>query len=97
MMQVMPSSARFYPLEDLLEPEVNIAIGAEYLAELLDQFDGDVALALASYNAGPTIVSYYGDLPPYSETHRYVDRVLSRYVRLQRSLWETSGASDLLF
>ena len=97
LMQVMPANARFHPLEDLLEPEINIAIGAEYFAGLLDQFDGDVALALASYNAGPTIVNRYGSLPPYPETRRYVDRVLTRYVRLQRDLWEDSGASDLLF
>ena len=97
LMQVMPANARFHPLEDLLEPQVNIEIGAEYLVHLLDQFDGDVALALASYNAGPTIVKQYGGLPPYSETRRYVDRVLTRYVRLQRSLWEASGASNLLF
>jgi soluble lytic murein transglycosylase-like protein len=97
LMQVMPANASTYPLEDLLEPEVNVAIGAQYLVDLLEQFEGDVALALASYNAGPTIVKQYGGLPPYSETHRYVDRVLTRYVRLQRNLWESSGASDLLF
>lgn len=97
LMQVMPANAPSYPLEDLLEPEVNIAIGAQYLVNLLEQFEGDVTLALASYNAGPTTVKQYGGLPPYSETHRYVDRVLTRYVRLQRSLWESSGASDLLF
>jgi soluble lytic murein transglycosylase-like protein len=97
LMQVMPANAPAYPLEDLLEPEVNIALGAKYLVNLLDQFEGDVTLALASYNAGPTIVKQYGGLPPYSETHRYVDRVLTRYVRLQRRLWESSGASDLLF
>ena len=97
LMQVMPASAPTYPLEDLLEPEINIELGASYLNYLLDHFDGDVALALAGYNAGPTIVKHYGGLPPYSETRRYVDRVLTRYVRLQRSLWEASGASDLLF
>ena len=97
LMQVMPANAPSYPIEDLLDPAVNIAIGAGYLVHLLDQFDGDVAMALASYNAGPNAVRQYGGLPPYSETRRYVDRVLSRYVRLQRELWETSGASDLLF
>lgn len=97
LMQVMPASAHVYPLEDLLEPAVNIEIGAEYLVSLLDRFDGDVAMALASYNAGPTVVKHYGGLPPYRETRRYVERVLTRYVRLQRDLWETSGASDLLF
>jgi soluble lytic murein transglycosylase-like protein len=97
LMQVMPESASFYPLEDLLEPEVNIQVGARYLAGLMQEFDGDVALALASYNAGPGMVKRYGGLPPFPETRRYVDRVLTRYVRLQSTLWQSSGASELLF
>ena len=97
LMQVMPATAGFYSVEDLLEPEVNIEVGARYFARLLEQFDGDVALALASYNAGPGMVRRYGGLPPFPETRHYVDRVLTRYVRLQRNLWQSSGASDLLF
>ena len=97
LMQVMPDTAGFYSVEDLLEPEVNIEVGARYFVRLLDQFDGDVALALASYNAGPGMVRRYGGLPPFPETHHYVDRVLTRYVRLQRNLWQSSGASELLF
>ncbi len=97
LMQVMPATAGHYSVEDLLEPSVNIEIGAQYFARLLEQFDGDVALALASYNAGPGMVRRYGGLPPFPETRHYVDRVLTRYVRLQRDLWQTSGASDLLF
>jgi hypothetical protein len=97
LMQVMPATAGFYSVEDLLEPEVNIEVGARYFVRLLDQFDGDVALALASYNAGPGMVRRYGGLPPFPETRHYVDRVLTRYVRLQRNLWQTSGASEMLF
>lgn len=97
LMQVMPGTAGYYTVEDLLEPEVNIEVGARYFARLLEQFDGDVALALASYNAGPGMVRRYGGLPPFPETRHYVDRVLTRYVRLQRNLWQSSGASDLLF
>ena len=97
LMQVMPETAGFYSVEDLLEPEVNIEVGARYFVRLLDQFDGDVALALASYNAGPGMVRRYGGLPPFPETRHYVDRVLTRYVRLQRNLWQTSGASEMLF
>ena len=97
LMQVMPDTAGFYSIEDLLEPRVNIEVGAKYFVRLLDQFDGDVALALASYNAGPGMVRRYGGLPPFPETRRYVDRVLTRYVRLQRNLWQNSGASEMLF
>ena len=74
LMQVMPNTTRLYTVEDLLEPEVNIEVGARYFVRLLDQFDGDVALALASYNAGPGMVKRYGGLPPFPETRHYVDR-----------------------
>lgn len=97
LMQVMPDTAGFYSIEDLLEPRVNIEVGARYFVRLLEQFDGDVALALASYNAGPGMVRRYGGLPPFPETRHYVDRVLTRYVRLQRNLWQSSGASEMLF
>jgi len=97
LMQVMPATAGFHTVEDLLEPAVNIELGSRYIARLLDEFEGDVTLALAGYNAGPAMVKRYGGLPPFPETQRYVDRVLTRYVRLQRSLWQTSGATDLLF
>lgn len=97
LMQVMPNTAGYHTVEDLLEPKVNIEVGARYFARLLQQFDGNVALALASYNAGPGMVRRYGGLPPFPETRHYVDRVLTRYVRLQRNLWQSSGASEMIF
>lgn len=97
LMQVMPETAGSHTVEDLLEPAVNIELGSRYIARLLAEFEGDLTLALAGYNAGPATVKRYGGLPPYPETQRYVDRVLTRYVRLQRNLWRTSGATDLLF
>jgi soluble lytic murein transglycosylase-like protein len=40
--------------EDLFEPGPNTLAGSRYLAKLLKRFDGNIALALAGYNAGPT-------------------------------------------
>lgn len=97
LMQIMPSTANLDPVEDLLDPSVNIDIGSRYFASLMREFDGDVTLALAGYNAGPASVRRFGGMPPYRETRDYVDRVLSRYVGLQRSLWQISGARDWLF
>jgi soluble lytic murein transglycosylase-like protein len=97
LMQVMPDNAGSHTVEELLEPAVNIEIGTRYLVRLLDQFDGDLTLALAGYNAGPGSVKRYGGVPPFSETRGYVDRVLTRYVRLHRNLWRTSGDSEWLF
>jgi soluble lytic murein transglycosylase len=76
---------------DLTDASVNLRIGARYLAELLDRYDGSAALALAAYNAGMGAVGRWlddrGDLPvdefveeiPYDETRGYVKRVLRSY------------------
>ena len=39
---------------DLFDPGYNIAVGSAYLRMMLDRFGGDVYLALAAYNMGPT-------------------------------------------
>lgn len=97
LMQVMPETAHAYSVDDLLEPAVNIDLGARYLAKLLRDFDGDVALALAGYNAGPGNVRRFGGMPPFRETRNYVDQVLTRYIDHHRELWQSSGDQDFLF
>ncbi|RME22008.1 MAG: hypothetical protein D6800_11495, partial [Candidatus Zixiibacteriota bacterium] len=74
LMQLMDSTAVSMGVKDPFDPAQNIRGGAAYLRRLLDQF-GDLRLALAAYNAGPAAVERYGGIPPYAETHRYVDRV----------------------
>lgn len=76
---------------DLMQPALNIRIGARYLADLVRRQDGEVALALASYNAGPSAVARWRQampgLPldelveqiPIDETRNYVKRVLRSY------------------
>lgn len=97
LMQIMPETANPYSVDDLLEPAVNIDLGARYIAKLLRDFDGDVALALAGYNSGPGNVRRFGGMPPFRETRDYVDRVLSRYVDHHRDIWQSSGDQDFLF
>ncbi len=55
--------------------------GVRYLRELLLQYNGDAAKALAAYNAGPQRVQQYDGVPPYRETHAYVARVITDYNR----------------
>ena len=75
MMQLIPTTAKLLKVSDPLDPEQNIRGGSHYLRMMLDQFDGDLDLALAAYNAGPTAVRRYGGVPPFKETQRYLTKV----------------------
>jgi soluble lytic murein transglycosylase-like protein len=73
--QLMPGTARGLGVTDLHDPVQSIEGGAKYLAQQLKSFNGDVARALAAYNAGPGAVQRYGGVPPYAETQNYVRAV----------------------
>lgn len=80
LMQVMPKTARQFGVEDVHDPDGNLEAGACYLSHLLNRFDGDLALALAAYNAGPSSVRRFGGVPPYPETRNFTERVLRTYI-----------------
>ncbi len=77
LMQIMPDTATELGVHNPFDPHANIEGGAKYLRQLLDRFEGNLLLALAGYNAGPSAVERYGGVPPYGETRRYIRRVLS--------------------
>lgn len=101
LLQLMPSTAEWMAtveraiaaetVQDLGRPRNSLRLGAYYLRRMLDQFDGDVALALAAYNGGPGNANKwrrrYGtrdmdafiDAIPFSETRGYVKKVLGSY------------------
>ena len=105
LMQVMPGTASnvarrlgIPPVgrDDLFDQETNIQIGVHYVEQLLEQFSGNVALTVASYNAGPVVVGSWAalhpgrsqdefiELIPYQETRQYVKRVLRSYREYMR-------------
>lgn len=79
LMQLMPQTAARYGVRDVFDPLENIEGGARYLRDLLHEFNGDLRLALAAYNAGGEAVRHYRGIPPYPETQEYVRAVLAAY------------------
>ena len=75
LMQLMPDIAAAFGVVHPFDPRENIMAGTRLLRELLDQHRGNLKLALASYNAGPTAVAHYGAVPPFRETRNYVKKV----------------------
>lgn len=79
LMQLIPATAREMQVSDPFDPEDNIYGGSRYLRVLANQFDGDVRLTVAAYNAGPRAVEKAGAVPNIYETRKYVRRVLALY------------------
>ncbi|WP_245778744.1 lytic transglycosylase domain-containing protein [Dokdonella immobilis] len=86
LMQLMPGTATDLGVDDAFDAAQNIRGGAQYLARMLKNFNGDERLATAAYNAGPAAVQKYADVPPYAETQVYVERVATLRDRYRKAL-----------
>jgi len=76
LMQLMPRTAALYGISDLYNPSKNIEAGVRHLSYLLKKYRNSLAFAIAAYNAGEKAVARYNGIPPYTETQKYVTKVL---------------------
>lgn len=104
LMQIMPETGTWiadqksiegFTTGDLLDPNVNITFGCWYLHNLETEFQGNIGLTVAAYNAGRGKVKEWvakgiwnGDLHetekiPFPETQQYVKNVLKNYEAYQ--------------
>jgi soluble lytic murein transglycosylase-like protein len=79
LMQLIPSTAESMLVSDPFDPRQNVLGGTRFLRILANQFNGNLQLTLAAYNAGGGAVIKYGGIPPYEETQAYVVRVMQFY------------------
>jgi hypothetical protein len=79
LMQLMPSTARSLNVSDPFDPAQNVDAGVRHLRKLLDNYNGNVRLSLAAYNAGSGAVARSAGVPHFRETQNYVRRITSLY------------------
>lgn len=85
LMQLMPRTAAALGVEDVYDPQHNVNGGAKYIRQLLNNFDGNLELALAAYNAGTTKVRKYNGIPPFRSTRIYIKKVFEYYRHYQQA------------
>ena len=76
LMQVMPSTAGRYGVQNVYDPVENVRAAVRHLKYLSEVFNNKPTLMIAAYNAGENAVKQYHGIPPYEETKNYVKKVL---------------------
>ena len=92
LMQLMPDTAEKLQVRDIDDPRENIFGGVRFLRILANDFNGDLELTIAAYNAGGEAVMRFGGIPPYTQTRNYVTKV-TQYYRRYRTIPDVIEAS----
>lgn len=79
LMQLMPGTARQFKVTNPFDVQQNVDAGVRHFSQLLQDFNGDVKLSLAAYNAGEKAVTNHKGIPPYQETQNYVRQITNIY------------------
>lgn len=101
LMQLIPDTARCFGVADAFDPVENLQGGAKYRKYLLNLYHGDYSLTLAAYNAGEQSVARLGEVPPFSETQKYLvqagkpfERTLKSENKSQKPAGKPAAAPD---
>jgi hypothetical protein len=93
LMQLLPSTATRLGVRNAFDPRENVDAGTRFLRDLLKQYQNDLQLTLAAYNAGPAAVQKYGRVPPYNETMAYIRAIRKTYA-LRKAKPDGSGGKS---